>query len=308
MTRTRVLALITLLVVIFAYLAISWYFSSLVVVFVSDNYAQQDIFNTELASWEVEGDVEVLEIQSGDNTIIAEVYDNPADADCGVITVHGLGGRRSIVRLAGPQFYDLGCDVMTFDFAYRTNDLFLTYGVDESIDLSNLIQWFADYSDLPESNIGIWSESYGGATAILALQNHPDIAFAVVDSTYSSLMEQVISQGERDYGAIVHAFVPPARFIAEQRAGFSFADAAPVDAIGNLDIPVLLIHSQQDNLIVPANSERIYAAANQNQTELVLTDWGAVHARSISADPAAYTALVYDFLATYAPDFGNQIP
>ena len=123
------------------YFGISWSFSSLVVVFVPTNYAQDPLFNSELLDETIRPS-ESFELESGDNTIIVDVFDNPADADCAVISVHGLGGVRSVVRLSGPMFYDLGCDLMTFDAPYHNNDLPLTYGARESEDLSFLIDWY----------------------------------------------------------------------------------------------------------------------------------------------------------------------
>ncbi|MEL6526063.1 MAG: prolyl oligopeptidase family serine peptidase [Chloroflexota bacterium] len=290
--------------VLILYFGISWYFSSIVVVFVPTNYAQDPTWNSELIEESI-APTESFELQNGDNLLVVDVFDNPADADCAVITVHGLGGVRSIVRLAGPMFYDLGCDLMTFDAPYQTNDLPLTYGARESEDLTFLIEWYSDHTGLPQSNIGIWSESYGGATTMIALPDHPDIPFVVVDSTYSSVYEQITEEGRRRYGALVNPFIPTAQFFAEQRGGFTFAEVQPAEIIRDLNMPILLIHSAQDGFVLPVHSERIYANANQDITELVITDWGAPHSRSISTDEVAYANIVYDFLREHAPDFAT---
>lgn len=167
--------LLLLIVVAGMYFAISWYFSSKIIVYNQPSERSEEW----LAIWEPEWDVpisETVEIQSGDNELVADIYDNPNDADCGVIIVHGLGGARSIARVYGSIFWDLQCDILAYDFAPASNQVFLTYGYHERNDLENVLDWLADYTDLPTSSIGIIGQSYGAATSLQLLPQQPDVA------------------------------------------------------------------------------------------------------------------------------------
>ena len=293
------------LVVVGMYLVISWYFSSQIVVYNPPSERSEEWRSV----WEPEWDVEItetVEIQSGENRLVADIYDNPEDADCGVIIVHGLGGERSIARVYGSIFYELQCDILAYDFAPATNDVLLTYGFSEKNDLENVLLWFADYVDIPTTSIGIIGQSYGAATALQMLPQQSDVAWIIADSSYSSMPEIVNHQAYEQFGDWIGLFVPSALMFSEMRGDFFADDVSPEASVRDVDVPILIVHSQQDGYTPADHSQAIYDAANPDTTELVITDWGADHAQSVIVDKEAYTQIVYDFLAELVPDFGNQ--
>lgn len=293
------------LVVVGMYLAISWYFSSQIVV-----YNPPDERTDEWrAIWEPEWEVsisETVDIQSGDSQLVADIYDNPDDADCAVIIVHGLGGQRSIARVYGSIFWELQCDILAYDFAPATNDVLLTYGYYEKNDLENVLMWFAEYTDLPTSSIGIIGQSYGAATALQMLPQQSDVAWVIADSSYSNMPDIINHQAYEQFGDWIGLFVPSALLFSEARANFIVDEVSPEASVSDVDVPILLIHSQQDGYTPAEHSQAIYESANAATTQLVITDWGADHAQSAVVDKEAYTQIVYDFLDELAPDFANQ--
>ncbi|MEO1290773.1 MAG: CocE/NonD family hydrolase, partial [Chloroflexota bacterium] len=188
----RRLLLVGMLVFVLAYVGISWVVASLIIEY-------RDMIDRDDLEWQAiyapDWDVpitETVEIMNGERVLVADIYDNPADSDCGVITLHGLGGDRALVRQYGPLFYQMGCDVITYDFAPRNNNVFLTYGHDEKDDLSVVLAWFADNTGLSTEQIGLFGTSYGAATVLQALPENDSITWAIADSSYASL-SQVLS-------------------------------------------------------------------------------------------------------------------
>lgn len=288
------------------YLGLSWVFSSVAIVYrTQDGEIDPDWLAIYAPEWDVPL-TETVEITSGDNTLIGDFYDNPADNNCGVVIVHGIGGERGIVRQFAPLFWELGCDVLSYDFAPRNNDVFLTYGYTEKDDLTNVIDWFAEYRAIPISNIGVWGASYGAATTLQMLPQQPDLAWVIVDSPYASMSGILREQARAQFGDPIQVMIPGAFFMIEQRAGIDINDVSPVDAVADVSVPILLIHSLTDDLIDPENSQDIYDNANAETTRLVFTDWGAEHVLSYYDDKEAYREIVYTFLNDFAPDFGNQ--
>src|SRR5690606_30756775 len=114
-----------------------------------------------------------------------DVYENPAEGECAVITMHGLSGERSIARLYGPIFWELGCEILSYDYAPANNDVFLTFGYYEKADLSNVLDWLIEKDGLSAENIGIIGNSYGAATALQHLPDRPDLALVIADSSYA---------------------------------------------------------------------------------------------------------------------------
>lgn len=298
--------LLLFIIMLFAlYFGLSWYFASQIIVFNAPEERTAEWIERYAPDWDVPL-TETVEIQSGDNLLVADVYDNPAEGDCAVIIVHGLGGERSLVRQYGSLFYDLGCDVMSYDFAPWHNDVFLTYGYNEKDDLLNVVNWFAEYTGLPTENIGIWAESYGAVTTLLMLPEFSDLAWVISDSAYASMSGIINHQAQSQFGSAISVMIPGAFFVAGQRANFSIADVSAVDAVSQVDLPLLIIHSEADDYTPYENSQEIYDAANPDTSRLVLTDWGAGHTQSYVDNKPAYTEIVYSFLADLVPDFGNQ--
>ena len=298
--------LVLLLIVILGmYAAVSWFFSSRIVEYNPPSERSEEW----VSIWEPEWDVaisETVEIESGDNIIIADIYDNPDAADCAVIIVHGLGGQRSIARVYGSIFWELDCDIIAYDFAPATNDVLLTYGYYEKNDLESVLTWFAEYTNLSTSSIGIIGQSYGAATTLQLLPQQSDLAWVIADSSYSSMSDIISHQAYEQFGDWIGLFVPSALFISEQRANFTVSDVSPEESVRGLTVPILVTHSLQDGYTPSDQSQTIYDAANPDTTQLAITDWGADHAQSVIVDKEGFTAIVYDFLADLAPDFGNQ--
>ncbi|MEM9950458.1 MAG: alpha/beta hydrolase [Chloroflexota bacterium] len=301
----RRVLLVGMLVLVLAYIGISWVVASLVIEY-------RDVIDRDDLEWQAiyapEWDVpvtETVEIMNGERVLVADIYDNPAEGDCGVITLHGLGGDRALVRQYGPLFYQMGCDVISYDFAPRNNDVFLTYGYDEKDDLSVVLAWFAHYTGLPTEQIGLFGTSYGAATVLQALPENDSIAWAIADSSYASL-SQVLSDQINMVAPPLQITIPLISFIIEERTGTAVEDVSPMDSITLTDVPILVIHSRTDELIPFNNTQIIYDNAKPETTRLILTDWGSLHVQSYYDDKIAYGTLVLDFLAEFAPNFGNQ--
>ena len=111
------------------------------------------------------------------------------------------------------------------------------------------------------------------------------MAFVVADSSFSSLGDIARVQAEEQYGSWAKVFVPGALFVSSLRGGFDARDPAPLDAIGKVRAPVLLVHSRQDGFTPVSHSERIYAASDKARTRLVIPDWEAPHAHSYTREP-----------------------
>ncbi len=300
----RFLLLIVILLFVL-YFGAGWYFSSQVIIFSPPEERTAEWTAIYAPDWDVPL-TETVEIQNGDRVLVADVYDNPENADCGVIIVHGLGGERSLVRQYGPLFWQYDCDVMAYDFAPWHNDVFLSYGYYEKEDLQTVLGWFADYTGLPSSSIGIWSESYGAATALQMLAQQSDIAWLIADSPFASMSGILNYQAREQFGDAIGVMIPAAFFMVEQRAGFSVGDVSAVDSIAGMDVPLLLIHSNTDDFVPMDNSQQIYDAANPDTTRLVFTGWGSEHTQSYYDNKEAYSNIVRSFLEEFAPDFGNQ--
>ena len=291
------------------YVAAGWYFSGLIIA--TDTESLAEAATEAAADGETPADFglpepENIAIQSGDVTLSGWYFDNPADAGCGLMFLHGFHGTRYNALNWAPMFWERGCDILAYDHRGHgdsTNALH-TYGFYEKEDAIAALDWFTARSGLERSQIGVFGVSYGASTALQMAPMTPEIAFVAADSPYSELEEIVDFQGRAQFPTLAPLVLPAALRIAELRADFDVDAVAPERSIAEITVPVLLIHSLTDEYTVPTHSEDIYANSDKSRTVLDLTDWDSPHARDIVTDPVAYEQLVNDFLSRFVPNFG----
>lgn len=293
------------LAVLLLYGAASWVFSSLII------SAETQSMSDAAAEGDTPADFslpepETIAIDAGEVTLTGWYFDNPADADCGMMFLHGFRGTRYHALYWAQLFWERGCDVLAYDHRGHgdSTPTFHTYGYYEKEDAIVALEWFVGHSGLDRSQVGVFGVSYGAATALQMAPLTPEIAFVGADSAYSDLEEIVNYQARQLFPRLAPLILPGALRLAELRASFDVESVAPERSIVTIGVPVLLVHSLTDEYTFSSHSEDIYANSDPSHTVLALTDWGAPHGRSIVTDPDAYRRIVDDFLAQYAPEFG----
>lgn len=299
-----VLGIVVLLVAV--YFGASWYFSEILL-----NMPTETI-----TAARAEGDTpagvglpepEEVRIDTGEVTLAGWYFDNPADAGCGLLFLHGFTGTRYHALNWAPLFWERGCDILAYDHRGHgdSSDAFKTYGFYEKQDALAALDWFGQRAGLEQSQIGVFGVSYGAATALQLAPLAPGLAFVGADSAYSEMDEIVGYQARQMFPTLAPIVLPGALAVAEWRADFDVQAVAPERNVAEAQMPILLIHSLTDEYTFSTHSEDIYANSDPNRTVLHLTDWGAPHARDILTDFDAYRRLVNDFLAQFAPSFGR---
>ena len=286
MRRWLAITLAVLLLVVLGYGAVSWLFSEKLVAQQFTALGPEEFSDYDLP------DPESVTIRGEGVNLAAWYFDNPRDAGCATVMLHGFGGSKAEVLGATPIFWQRGCDLLLYDARGHgdSDRAILTFGAHERDDLLRALEWLDERTGLPRSKIGIIGWSYGAATAIQAASEPGSaVAFVVADSSFSSLGDIARVQAEEQYGSWAKVFVPGALFASSLRGGFDARDPAPVDAIGKVRAPVLLVHSRQDGFTPVSHSERIYAASDKARTRLVIPDWEAVARALLHGEPRRAT-------------------
>ena len=89
-------------------------------------------------------------------------------------------------------------------------------------------------------------------------------------------------------------FVRSASVWAKLAYGYFFEEMRPIDALSDNQVPLLLIHGENDTFIVPQNSMDLMDA-DPGYSELLLVP-GAKHANSVLTDPQLYREKLLGFL------------
>lgn len=178
----------------------------------------------------------------------------PAERSRGVILFcHGNAGNISH-RLESVQvFYRLG--LSTFIFDYRG------YGQSEGklteqgtyLDAEAAWRYLVQKQQVDPTEIIIFGRSLGGAIAAWLARDHPPKAL-IIESTFTSV---------RDIGAELYPYLP-VRLLSR-------FDYNAMDYLRQVNCPVLIVHSRDDEIIPFSHGRRLFETANEPKEFLEIT-------------------------------------
>jgi pimeloyl-ACP methyl ester carboxylesterase len=173
----------------------------------------------------------------------------------------------------------------------RSTGQWLTYGVQESRDLSRLV----DALGL-EGPIGVLGHSYGAASAIQWAGREPRVRAVLALGPFATLKSCVASlpvvATVVPHFVLMHAVERAARM-----AGFVADDADARAGAARSNAPVLIVHGSDDP-VVPVSESRAIVAAAPARVRLVVLE-GQDH-ENIAGDPRLWP-LTLDFLSRAFP-------
>ena len=204
-----------------------------------------------------------------------------------IIVMHGYPTNKADV-LPFSMFLLKKFNVFLFDFRSfgESEGRFTTAGYKEVKDLDAAVKYLKSRKDT--GNIGALGFSLGASVAIMNKNNN--IKAIVSDSAYSNLNNMVEIMYKNFYFA-KYPFVYLTRIYGRMFFGIDIKDVSPVDAIKNINKPVLIIHGKKDSQI-PVNEAYILHNANK-KTELWILD--ADHGEGYTLYKEEYEKKVLEF-------------
>lgn len=293
-----------LLCLVVSYVGVSWFFSDILIKF--DTFSlEQDRSRLGINSPADFGLPQAQALSISANNVTLSGWFFPNTQPCAVLFLHGIGSTRYSMLKYGPMFWQKGCSLMFYDARAHgsSSGRFATYGYYESKDALSMIQELKRLTGLADKQIGMFGESYGAATAIMAAKSLPNLAFVIADSPFESLATIVHEQALKQYGTLAQLFLPGAFFISELRARFKVAEVSPLKSVEGLKVPLLLQHASADSYTPAKHSQDIFADSDKSKTMLYISNWGADHAEAYTLNPQGYMQVVNEFLSAYAATF-----
>ena len=223
-----------------------------------------------------------------------------------VILLHGIGDNRLGVAGYGQMFLEHGYRVLMPDSRAHGNsggDI-ATYGLRESDDIHRWVSWLYDRGAHCVDGFG---ESMGASLVLESMAAEPRFCAVVADSPFSTFRSVAydregffVGAGRLGLEPVVGrtlGLLPTEIALAytRRRYGVNLLEANPLDAVRSSNIPVLLIHGEDDINILPRHS-RILVKANPEHAQL----WLVPHARhggAVGVAPEEYWSRVLEFLA-----------
>ena len=211
------------------------------------------------------------------------------------ILVHGYGRDGTFAFDYAEEYLKRGWNVVVPDLraAGQSEGEFITMGALESRDV---FDWAKKISDAnPDAKIILHGVSMGAATVMLTAALEPPNLIAVVeDCGYTSAYEMFTAQLEKIFGLPEYPVMPCANLVCKLKTGIKISDAAPIDVIDKIKVPVLFIHGDDDGLVPFAMMGKLFDACAAPKEKFIVT--GAGHADAKRTNPAAYFDKVFAFI------------
>jgi len=138
----------------------------------------------------------------------------------------------------------------------------------------------------------------GAATTILYAGTFEDTAdFHIVDCPFSDFTEQVLHVLRMETPLRSAMLLRIANLFLKIRDGYTLNLVSPREVIKNIHKPMLFIHSNEDEFILPYMTKELHDA-KPGKKMLKFFDRGS-HAKSFNDNPIAYEQTVNDFFQRF---------
>lgn len=247
---------------------------------------------------------EDVQISSGDGVVLRGTYAVPEMSNGNsVILLHGISDNRMGVSGFARLFLAGGYRVLLVDSRAQgaSGGDFATYGVLERADVHRWLDWLEEHQ--ASACIYGFGESMGAAILLQSLQNESRFCAVVSESPFATFREAALERIGRitRTGGLAPYIAWPSSEVAyryfQWRYGPDLNTANPIAVAAQSCTPILLIHGQADQNILPSNSEEILRASHGN-----VQLWRVPQARHCGAwatDPEGFQTRVLGWFASH---------
>lgn len=237
---------------------------------------------------------EDLSLKSSDGlTLHAKIFYTDKNSNLWAILVHGYGRDGTFAYDYAENYLKHGWNVLIPDLrASGTSEgNFITMGALESKDIA---LWAEKIPS--DAKIVLHGVSMGAATVLLTATNEniKNLCAVVEDCGYSSAYDMFSAQLYKIFGLPEYPVMPCANFVCKIKTGVKISDAAPINFVDKIKIPVLFIHGDADSLVPIEMMHELYEKTTSRKEKFVMS--GAGHADSKKSDPNAYFEKIFTFL------------
>ena len=215
-----------------------------------------------------------------------------------IILLHGYPADKGDIlpaRIFLHPYYNL----LFIDFRYfgKSEGRYSTVGKDEVLDLLAAIQYLHSRG---LNEVGVWGFSLGGAVALMAASQAPEIKAVIAESSYARL----------DWMAYEYYRLPLLRYPLAELTRFwawlflqyDIKKISPAMAAEKLTIPVLLLHSQKDEVVSFQHALLLQKALRNNPHAKVKFVDSLSHGQPVEN----YQVIAKEFFNEYLGDVDNS--
>ena len=266
----------------------------------NDSPAADELLNNPATASEnfPEVEHEIWTITSRDALQLNAVYMQPNQSSHKwVILVHGYGCDQRYAWDYAADYLQNNFNVLTPDMRAcgMSEGMYVTMGVKESDDILLWVQKIIE--DDQNAQIALHGVSMGAATVLLAASKNPppNVAAVISDCAYTNVYDIFGDQLEKLFHLPRFPIMNCVDIVSRIKTGAYVSEAAPIDKIQNVKVPVLFIHGTADELVPYQMMNQLYEECGAQVKETETFD-NVAHASSKIADSNRYFNRIFSFL------------
>lgn len=218
-----------------------------------------------------------------------------------MVLVHGYTSNSRLLKSYAEMFYKMGYTLFLPDARGhgKSQGDYIGFGWPDRLDLKAWIEKLCRYA--PNSNIGLWGVSMGGAEVMMVSGEKlpKQVKVIIEDSGYDSTLHELEYQLNEMFHLPSFPIIPLASKYTEYKAGYNFYESDAVKQLHKNKLPTLFIHGDSDTF-VPVKMVNVVYEATRGPKEKVIFK-GASHARNYEINPKKYKQICQKFLNRYMP-------
>lgn len=218
---------------------------------------------------------------------------NDTPSEHTIIICHGVTVRSEAVIKYLNMFLKNGYNALFIDHRAhgKTGGKHVSYGYYEKYDLQTAIKWVKDNHT---GKIGLIGESMGAGICMQTVAIEK-VDFLIEDCGYSSFEEELKHQYRGSRLSPVYPAFWITRLFIRLVARYDLKKVSPVEALKQVDIPILVVHGQEDDYVPFYMASTIYESI-KSKDKMMYVAKGTKHALSYEDHPIEYQNKVYEFL------------
>ncbi len=236
--------------------------------------------------------IETIEFLSRDETTtLRGVFLKQPSARGTVIVCHGVGANHADIEDIHLVLFESGFQVLTFDFRGHGNSdgHTITYGLNERLDVLGAYDACLARTDVDPDRVFALGVSMGGASLAMALPEMPRVRAAVLDSAFASLTAMVEHQFRFVPDSLRPLPTQIARGFGWLEIGTDINSLTPATRLKQLDLPVLIIHGEDDHIVPVDHARQLHAACHHGTLHI---EKHCPHIGTVMLNEARYARMV----------------
>lgn len=251
----------------------------------------------EANDWFESQETERIEITSYDDlNLVGQFIENDADTRKAVVLAHGFRNTSEDMGKFAKLYYEEGFDVLLPDARGHgdSDGDYIGYGWHDRLDYLDWIDLLIE--DYGAEDIILHGNSMGAATVLMTSgENLPgEVKGIIADSGYSTVKDELAHQLKHLYDLPAWPLLDVTSVITKIRAGYTLGGASSVEQVKKNDLPLLIIHGKDDDLVPTGMSQEIYDAAGGEKDLWLVPEVG--HTKAFENVSGEFNERVKDFI------------